>query len=48
MRIHLDSDVCLSLTFGGFPYAYLSAKVINKKTPEVDFRSFEFWRLKRN
>tara|TARA_A100000171_G_scaffold15362_1_gene13765 strand:- start:702 stop:899 length:198 start_codon:yes stop_codon:yes gene_type:complete len=48
MRIHFDLDVCLSLTFGGFPYAYLSAKVINKKTPEVDFRSFEFWRLKRN
>ena len=48
MRIHLDLDVCLSLTFGGFHYAYFSAKVINKKTPEVDFRSFEFWRLKRN
>ena len=42
MQIHLDLDVCLSLTFGGFRYAYLSAKVINKKTPEFDFRSFEF------
>jgi len=31
MLIHLDLDVCLSLTFVGFPYAYLSAKFINKK-----------------